>query len=190
MEIVPAGQLCGLAIGYDGYQVEFGLISPTLLIPRFQLENPQDTLALDQELKWGAIVTRVDLREDDEESDHHPSCPLLALVRDPIMETVIHYVTPTAIKSISTNALKVTANRLTCGNDNSNNSGMFSPNSKGRDVPIKTTGWSCLDVSTADGVPKSVVGVVVSGDVQFGHVLVARLSNGTMVSTGSSCLVD
>jgi hypothetical protein len=179
MEIFPAGDLCGVAVGYDGYQVEFGLVAPTLFIPRFQLEHTQDTVTLDQDLKWGAVVTRVDLR-DDEESNHHSSCSCVALVRDPIMETVVHYVTPTGIKSISTNALNVAANRLTAGNVSS---GIFSPPSKARDTPVKTTGWSCLDVSNVDTIPKTVVGAVVSGDVHFGHVLVARLSDGTTVRT-------
>jgi hypothetical protein len=191
LEVVPAGPLCGLAMGYDGQCVEFGLISPTLFVPRFQLEHTQDTMQLDQDLKWGAVVTKVDLRDDeDQESDHHPTSSSVALVKDPIMESVVHYVTGTSIKSISTNALKVTAHQLFGDSSGGGGGGMFSPTSHARDVPIKTTGWSCLEVSNVvmgdDPTPTSrktvvVAGAVVSGDVQFGHVLVARLSNGSMV---------
>ena len=97
------------------------------------------------------------------------------------------------IKSISTNALKVTAHQLfgaSSGGGGGSSSGIFSPPSHARDVPIKTTGWSCLEIANVvmgdDPTPTSrktvvVVGAVFSGDVQFGHVLVARLSNGSMV---------
>lgn len=176
IEIFPSGDLCGLVVGHDGYQIEFGLLSPTLFIPRFQYEDPRDTQKLDQDLKWGAIVTRVDLQE--EESDHHPSCPCLALIRDPIMQTVVHYVTPSGVKSISSNALRVASNRA-MGSKTSD--GVFSPPSNRTNAPAKTTGWSCLEVSNLDSVHRVVVGAVVSGDVQFGHVLVARLSDGNMV---------
>jgi hypothetical protein len=177
IEPVPAGDFCGLAIGHLGYKVEFGLLAPTLFIPRFQLESREDTMKLDQDLNWGAIVNRVDLRDD--ENEQQPVCSSLALVQDPIMSSVVHYVTPHGISSISTNALVIAANKIRPTETNS--SGLFSPPSKRRDIPPKTTGWSCLEVSNVDKA-KSVVGAVVSGDVQYGHVLIARLSNGSMVS--------
>jgi hypothetical protein len=174
IEPVPAGDFCGLAIGHLGYKVEFGLLAPTLFIPRFQLESREDTMKLDQDLNWGAITNRVDLRDD--ENEQQPICSSLALVRDPIMDTVVHYVTPHGISSISTNALRIAANKIRPAET----SGMFSPPSKRKDLPPRTTGWSCLEVSNID-TAKSVVGAVVSGDVQFGHVLIARLSNGTLL---------
>ncbi len=180
IEPVAAGDLCGLAIGHIGYKVEFGLLSPTLFVPRFQLEHREDTLKLDQDLKWGAIINRVDLRDDDNE--RQPSSSSASLIRDPIMDTVVHYVTTDGVQSISTNALKIAANNLVP----SDASVLFSPPSKRKNIPPRTTGWSCFDVSNMDG-QKSVMGAVVSGDVQFGHVLVARLSNGT--SYASFCRI-
>lgn len=172
IEPVPAGDLCGLAIGHVGYEVQFGLLSPTLFIPRFDMESPSDMHKLDQELKWGAIVNRVDLRDD--ENEQQPICSALTLLPDPMMATVIHYVTPTGIQSISTNALQIEANKL-CGAALSG--GMFSPPSKRSDLPPRTTGWSCVDLSHLKG-QKMVVGAAVSADAQLGHVLITRLSDG------------
>lgn len=170
-----AMDMVAVAIGFEGYKVDFGLLAPTMLIPRFSLEHADDTQQLDQDLKWGAIVNRVDLRDDEVDAES-TSC---ALIRDPIMETVIHYVTPTCIRSISTNAIQLTANQLRDETDSSS-SGFLSPQ-KRKDLSPRTTGWSCLDVSqaVAEGAPVAkVVGAVVSGDVQFGHVMIVRLSNG------------
>ena len=48
--------LCGLVIGHNGYVVEFGVLAPTLFVPRFQFEHRDDTMQLDQQLQWGAMV--------------------------------------------------------------------------------------------------------------------------------------
>jgi hypothetical protein len=174
IEPVAAGDLVGVAIGHLGHKLEFGILSPTTLIPRFKLENEEDTYQLDQQLKWGAIVNRVDLRDD--EYDRQPNNASLALIRDPVMDTVIHYVTPTSIKSISTNSVKITANKVR--DQVGAASGMFSPPSKRKDIRPRTTAWSCLDVSNMQDQRSYVSGAVVSGDVHLGHVLVSRLSNG------------
>lgn len=188
IEPVAGGDFCGLAIGHIGYKVEFGLLAPTLFIPRFQLESREDTMKLDQDLNWGAIVNRVDLRDD--ENEQQPICSSLALVRDPIMDTVVHYVTPNGISSISTNGLKIAANKVRPSEATTSGSGgMFSPPSKRKDLPPRTTGWSSLEVSNVDGgKAKSVVGAVVSGDVQFGHVLITRLSNGMFLVLFAFCV--
>jgi len=175
IEPMAAGDLCGLAIGHVGYEVQFGLLAPTMLIPRFDMESRADTSKLDQDLKWGAIVNRVDLRDD--ENELQQTCSTLTLMRDPMMNTVVHYVTPTGIQSISTNALHLTANKL-CSTLSSSDSGMFSPPSKRGDLPPRTTGWSCIDLSHLKG-QKMVAGSVVSRDAQLGHVLITRLSDGT-----------
>jgi hypothetical protein len=101
----------------------------------------------------------------------------LNLVRDPIMDSVVHCVTPTHIQSIYTNMPKVVANKLR-DQVGGGLAGMFSPPSKRKDLKPRTTAWPCLDVSSSEDQRNSVVGAVVSGDVQLGHVLVSRLSNG------------
>jgi hypothetical protein len=181
IQLFPSpGELLGLAIGHVGGIVEFGLLSPvTSLLPRFQWELPDDSQQLDGCLQVGAIVTRVDLR--DEKTDLHGTNStnnFLTLIPDPIMDSVLHCVTSSQIQSISTNTLKITANKLrqqvfpSPGN-------MFSP-SRRKDLTPKTTAWSCLDISSLEQKNISVVGAVVSGDVRLGHVLVTRLSNGNL----------
>lgn len=177
LEPILAGDLVGLAIGHVGDMVDFGLLSPTTMIPRFRLESDQDTMKLDDDLKWGTVVQRVDLGE--EESEHQPVNTRLALVRDPVMDTVVHYVTPTNIKSICTNAIKLCASKVR--EQAGVAPGMFSPQSKLKDAGSRTTAWSCLDVSNTTGERVSITGAVVSGDAHLGHVLVARLSNGKFV---------
>jgi hypothetical protein len=177
LEPMLAGDLVGLAIGHVGDMVDFGLLSPTTMIPRFKLESEEDTIQLDDELKWGTVVQRVDLGE--EESEHQPVNTCLALVRDPVMDTVVHYVTPTNIKSISTNAIKLCASKVQ--EQAGVAPGMFSPQSRRKDVGPRTTAWSCLDVSNTTRERVSITGAVVSGDAHLGHVLVSRLSNGKFV---------
>ena len=175
IEPVVAGDLVGVSIGHLGNIVEFGVLSPTTLIPRFKLENAQDTSQLDQELTYGAIVNRVDLRDDEKNEQHNNSS--MALIRDPIMDSVVHYVTPTGVKSISSNAVKITANKVRMQPGGGGTS-MFSPPSKKREMRPKTTAWSCMDVSNIQDQTISLSGAVVSGDVHLGHVLVSRLSDG------------
>jgi hypothetical protein len=174
IEPVVAGDLVGIAIGHLGDIVEFGILSPTTLVPRFKLESEEDTYQLDQDLKWGAIVNRVDLR--DNENNQQPNNTSLALIRDPIMDSVVHYVTPTGVKSISTNTVKITANKVRAQPGAAGS--MFSPPSKRKDMRPRTTAWSCLDVTCFQDQKNSLAGAVVSGDVHLGHVLVSRLSNG------------
>jgi len=167
IENVVAGDLIGVAIGHLGQIVEFGLLSPTTMIPRFQIEKEIDTPVLDEELKWGAIVSRVDLSDD--EAHTQPYHPCVTLISDPIMDGVVHYVAPSSIISVSTNMLKITAHKVR------EQAGMFSPQTKSKP---RTTAWCCLSVAK----PSSVVGAVVSGDIHFGHVLISRFSGATMVS--------
>lgn len=177
LEPILAGDLVGLAIGHVGNMVDFGLLSPTTMIPRFKLESENDTMQLDEKLKWGTVVQRVDLGE--EESEHQPVNARLALVRDPVMNTVVHYVTPTNIKSISTNAIKLCAKKVR--EQAGVAPGMFSPQSRLKEAAPRTTAWSCLDVSNTTGERISITGAVVSGDAHLGHVLVSRLSDGKFV---------
>lgn len=176
IEPLSVDEFSGFAIGHVGYRLEFAMLAPTIYVPRFQHEASEDTPLLDNTLKWGTTVSRIDLREEENESEM--TCETVALIRDPIMDKVVHYVTPNGVQSISTNALKVEANNVTQENPSTSSNALFSPPSKKAGIVPKTTGWTCLEVPH-DPTSPHVVGVVVSGDVQFGHVLIARLSDGT-----------
>ena len=169
IEPVFAGEIVGLVVGRLGGTVDFGLISPTAFLPRFDLQGDNEKRELDLDFMEGAYITRVDLR--DEEGGTQPRC--LALIRDPIMEEVVHCIMPTHIMSILTNTLKLKSKELVKGVPGAN---IFSPATRNKP---RTTAWPCLDV-TDEG--NSIVGAVISGDIQFGHVLVCRLSNGSMVA--------
>ena len=173
IEPIPAGDLVGLVIGHLGDMVDFGLLSPTIMIPRFKFESEEDTLQLDEELKWGTIVQRVDMGVA--ESEHQPMNASLALVPDPVMDTVVHYVTPSNIMSISTNAVKLASRTI---REQAGSGGIFSPPSGRKESSPRTTAWSCLDVAGSMKEVMYLTGAVVSGDAHLGHVLVSRLSNG------------
>jgi hypothetical protein len=179
IEPMVAGDFIGVAIGHEGDIVDFGLLSPTLAIPRFKFETEEDTNELNENLKWGTILQRVDLGE--EESEHRPVHTSLALVRDPVMESLMHYVTPSHIKTISTNIFKVTSNQIIRAPYDGR--GMMSPGARlaTRDMVPKTSAWSCLDVSNSAGERIVILGAAVSDDANLGHVLISRLSNGSMV---------
>eukprot|EP00934_Nitzschia_sp_Nitz4_P008446 Nitzschia sp. Nitz4//scaffold56_size114212//37997//40636//NITZ4_003940-RA/size114212-processed-gene-0.3-mRNA-1//1//CDS//3329554676//8436//frame0 len=169
--------MASVAIGHCGYKVNLGLLAPTMLIPRFSFERAEDTQNLDESLGWGAIVQCVDLKDENDEEKETS----IAIIRDPLMDTVVHYVTPRGIRSLSSNALQIACNEISPSEPPA--TGFMSP-LKRKDRRPRTTGWSCLDVSPGgpeEGVGMTaVVGAVVSGDAQFGHVLICRLSDGTM----------
>ena len=172
IEPVPAGDLVGVAVVREGNFVDFGMLSPTMFIPRFKFESEGDKSQLDNDLKWGPIVQRVDLS-----TNENDSLPIVSLIPDPIVDTVVHCVSPTTIRSISSNILKVTASRIRQQNSDSQSASSFmSPVSSS--MRPKTTTWSCLDVSNSSAGATSVLGAVVVGDAQLGHVLISRLSNG------------
>jgi len=154
--------LVGVAVGYTIEVVDVAVASPSALIPRFQFESAEDTSELDSEIAYGFIVNRIDV------SGAEWVTHKIHLIPDPIMESVVHLVTPYHIISICTNSARIASHKAAA---------------KGVDSKrTKTTAWSCLDVSFFQGKQNPVIGAVVSGDVQLGHVLIARLSNGKMIA--------
>lgn len=176
IEAFGSEELVGLAIGHGGGVVEFGMVSPTTLIPRFGWEYESDRHELDISLIGGAIITRVDMR-DEQGGFKEDTCACFNLVRDPIMDSVVHCVTPTQIQSISTNMIRVMCNKMR-DQVGQRPLGVFSPPGNRKELKPRTTAWPCLDVSTSEDQRSTIIGAVVSGDVQLGHVLVCRLSNG------------
>jgi hypothetical protein len=193
------GELSCFCIGYHGDVVDFCVASPSVFVPRFTLEPQEDTYNLDEDLARGVTVNRVSLRTVDEDTfvrgaSSSYGAPVhksksIQLIPDPIMDTVIHYVSPTSVVSISSNVTRVASNhareraRQYGSSSSSGRDGtLFSPPSKRSDLQPKTTAWVCLDVAFIDDVQNPLVGAVVSCDVQLGHVLVTRLASGQMVA--------
>jgi hypothetical protein len=157
IESFGSTDMVGAAIGRDGGSVDFAVISPTALLPRFALESMDDRYDLDDHVcKLGRFVDYVSMTP----SETTPP-GALALVKDPVVDSLLHCVTPTSVRTISTNVMRTTSRELQGG----------SPDS------ARTTAWSCLS-ATAQA---TVQGVVVSGDAALGHMLIARLDNGTLV---------
>ncbi|KAL3903992.1 MAG: hypothetical protein SGILL_010239 [Bacillariaceae sp.] len=177
--IVPfagADDLVGFAVGSTNELVDIAVASPSSLIPRFTHETWEDGGVLDTDLPTGICVNRIDL------SNTETATSNIQLIPDPIMECVVHLVTPEHIMSVSTNTARVAANKAREASSPPASQGMFSPPSRRSDLEPKTTAWSCLDVSFFQGKQNPVVGAVISNDVQLGHVLVARLLNGNVIA--------
>lgn len=149
--------LVGVAIGKVAGKVDFAALSPTSLLPRFAFESCNDALDLDDALfKFGAFVERIDLCPDGG-SAKEPSS--VSIVKDPVVDTLLHYATPAAVYTVSTTAMRAASRKV-----------------KGQSAdPVRTTAWACLNSADA------VQGVVVPSDAAQGHVLVAGLKSGSMV---------
>jgi hypothetical protein len=151
--------MVGLAIGKAGGSVDFAVVSPSAVLPRFAFEPINDSYVLDDHVcKLGRLVDRVSMA-------HSGGTPQndLCLVKDPVVDSLLHCVTPYSVRIISTNVMRITDRQLKGGVSHD---------------PIRTTAWSCLNTASHSSL---VQGVAVSGDAAFGHVLVARLADGSMI---------
>jgi len=183
------GDLVGFSIGHLSQVVDFAVASPSSFVPRFKFESPNDAYELDQDLAYGHIVNRVDLRNSNSNSNSIGDESIvkgIKLISDPIMDSVVHYMTPNEVISISTNATRVASNNVREQSStkllgHGGDSGIFSPPSRSSDLKAKTTAWKCLDVSFFQGKQNPIVGAVISEDIQLGHTLVVRLSKGDMI---------
>jgi hypothetical protein len=174
-----AGELVGLAIGYLDEKVDFAVISPSSFIPRFAYESEEDSHELDNNLTIGHTVNHVDFSG----SSGANNVKDIKLIYDPMMDNVVHYLTPNQIISISTNTVKIASNKVrNHGSTNLTGRGVFSPPSRRSDLRAKTIAWNCLDATSFQIKQNPIVGAVISGDVQLGHIMVVRFSNGNMVA--------
>jgi hypothetical protein len=175
-----AGELVGLAIGYLDEKVDFAVISPSSFIPRFTYESEEDSYELDNNLTIGHTVNHVDFSGNSGVNGVKD----IKLIYDPMMDNVVHYLTPNQIISISTNTVKIASNKVR--NHGSTNNltgrGVFSPPSRRSDLRAKTIAWNCLDATSFQIKQNPIVGAVISGDVQLGHIMVVRFSDGNMVA--------
>jgi len=136
----------------------------------------------------GHIVNRVNLGSgSSDDTGEDTLVKGIKLIPDPVMGNVIHYMTPNQIVSICTNALRIECRKVR-ENGSTNllepRGGMnvFSPPSKRSDLQPKTTVWKCFDVSFFQGSHNPIVGAVISNDIQLGHTLVVRMSDGKMTA--------
>jgi len=176
------GDLVGLSIGYLDKKVDFAVVSPSSFIPRFTYESEEDSYQLDHNLTTGHTVNRVDLSDNSGED----SVKDIKLISDPMMDNVVHYLTPNQIISISTNTVRIASNKVrdhgSINLQGREDASMFSPPSRRSDLRPNTTAWNCLDADSFQMKQNPIVGAVISSDVQLGHTIVVRFSDGNMVA--------
>ena len=145
----------GIAIGKQRGCIDFAMLAPTGLLPRFTYESRNDAYDLDDILfELGALVERVDLGSSNESGGQ--------LVRDPIVGSLLHYATPTQVFTVSTNAMNIASRKLKGGDQ--------------KEESVSTTAWICLNSSDP------IQGIVVPDDPTLGHELIALLRSGKSVT--------
>lgn len=150
--------LVGVAIGKVAGKVDLAGISPTSLLPRFAFESDGDSRDLDDALiKLGSLLERVELcpvsTGINEESN-------ISIVKDPVVDNLLHYATPAAVFTISSQAMRSATRKV-----------------KGQHFdPARTTAWICLRSVDA------LQGIIVSPYAALGHTLVVGLKRGSMIS--------
>jgi hypothetical protein len=166
LENFEASDLIGVAIAHDCHVVDLGIISPSCLLPRFGLESTHDGYELDDALAdAGACVQRLVLSEE-EPTGAHIINQSVSLVRDRIMDSMLHYVTPRGVTTLHTTAPRLAIRKIE-GTSASSNS------EAGKDITPHSAVWSSVNATSA-----RVQGVVIGDEPRFGHALFVRLSDG------------
>ena len=168
--IEPFGRtaLVGFCIGKDAGFVDFGICSPTALLPRFALESHTDSYELEDVLfRLCSIVEQVSLGMNDfSKSARVDQGARVALIPDPVMDSCVHYVSQTMVATISTNSVLETSRLLQKPNLNK---------TEGSARPMCTSARLCLSASQS-----AIKGAAVSND-DSEHGLIVRLGNGSLV---------
>jgi hypothetical protein len=164
LTLEPFGRLdpVGIAVARQG-RVDVGVLSPTAVLPRFVLESGADRTHLDDDVctksAWIDRVAFLGVSSSSAASRRwsHPSSSV-ALLPDPMMDTLLHYASSRLVATVSTTAIQETSRRL-----------------KGKRAgPTRTAAWSCLTATTW-----RVQGVVIDSTTNETQ-LVARLANGAI----------
>jgi hypothetical protein len=179
-----ARDLVGIVIGREHTAIDFCVIPPTSLLPRFVYMAGSDQEVVDDFiLQLGFVVERVVV---DSGQDTAPESGLTMLVRDPVENNMIHHASNQGVLSITTNAMSVFSSKIR--GEVLEMGGMDFQSPTRKNDTIRSRAWSSVAVSAADG-NISLNGAVVSGDAHLGHTLVALLSDGkTNVCDNASCL--
>jgi len=144
----------GFAIGKQRGCIDFAAFSPTSLLPRFAYETRNDAYELDDALfQLGAMIERVDLGSTSIESN-------VQILKDPIMESLLHYTTPTQVFTVSTNSMNVASRKLKGGSQRE---------------AVNTTAWTTLN----SGDP--IQGIIIPDDATLGHDLIVLLQSGERI---------
>ena len=153
LQVVPAAEMTGLIVGRLSGWVEWAIVHPVAILPLFTLASLQDRMEIGNAAALHAQwVERVYLHQEEEEEAEEASNYLsspqtkrrsstttnkaLTIVSDPVSsETLTHVVVPTAVYTISTNALFVATKQLKSSVDSY----------YGVEVPHKrTTAWATV----------------------------------------------
>jgi len=185
--------------------VEFGILpgEGAVILPRFEFESDVDCQLMDEFVRGtGMYVERASIMNDKRSTsgDNTPSSRALtvtpaassaigrtcSIVVDPLDDIMVHVMTSSRIVTLTTNAIAVMANCFksrVAGNGGGGSSSLSSSS-------IRTKVWSGLEVNSSAG-DAALIGARVSGDVHLGHILLARVSNGSMEVvniTATQCL--
>jgi hypothetical protein len=143
-------QLVGIAVGKEDCQVDLIAISPSSLLPRFELESREDCYIIDDEImKASRCVEKICLGVETKES--------WTIVKDRIVDELLHCVTDHGVYTISSNALQE-CDKILKG--------------QARNVAAASA-WITLNASSR------IVGVGLSDDLAAGHEMIVHLENGT-----------
>jgi hypothetical protein len=143
----------GIVIAKVAGKVDYACLSPTSLLPRFAFESRNDGFELDDALIGQAsVVERIDFCPE----DYHNGAELSSccVIRDPIVNNLIHYATPSAVFTVSTNVMRIINHQI-------------------QDLPVdpkRTTAWISLNSAEV------ISGIAVPYDAIYGHNLYVAFS--------------
>jgi hypothetical protein len=171
------GSMAGVALARGSSAVEYRMIpSGDNVLPRFGFESSEDEQCLDAIVADSAMVVERVVLGNEEEGEHSQqvSSGSVRLLPDPVNKTMMHHVSKKGVVTVTTNAVPLMERRLNAIANDSTSTTRSS--GQGNEDEIKTNAWT--SISIVEGLGKALNGVAISGDVQFGHVLVAILSDG------------
>ena len=187
--IEPFGGVGGAGI-IDGFvvaqsegstlHVDFGIIpgEGSVVLPRFEFESDGDCQLIDELLRGtGAYVERALIKDDQEDAEESRTEIATSVLRncvivvDPLDAIMVHVSSKSRIATVSTNAIAVTAQRMLAQIDDERS------NKNDKELPsVRTKVWSALEAANNT----VILGAGVSRDIHLGHILLARLSSGTV----------
>mmetsp|Transcript_4614 Transcript_4614/g.9710 ORF Transcript_4614/g.9710 Transcript_4614/m.9710 type:complete len:972 (-) Transcript_4614:39-2954(-) len=190
----------------ESIHVKFGIIpgEGAVILPRFEFENDHDCRIIDELVRGtGFYVERALVMEEERQNDDdaegegggatgralapvskHSQMRRCSITVDPTDDIMVHVSTKFRVVTLTTTAIAVASQCCRAQVEEPTGRGSVDMSS------IRTKVWSSLEVNSNDAV---LVGAGVSGDVHLGHILLARLSNGTIEAvnvTATQCLYE
>jgi hypothetical protein len=183
MEIIPASPIVSpvmnggvsiLMLANDS-TIDFVLVpSGSNILPRFAFEAVEDRQHLDDLVVDSVVVMeRISLGKDENDSDHSDSTDgiwkSIILQPDPVDRSIVHRVSSEGVATVSTNVFSMVEKSVGALLHDPTQPYSHTADETETDV------WSSISMKKNNG--KKLAGIVVSGDAQFGHVLVAALDD-------------